>query len=79
MKRPGISGFNRGFCLLVVVLTLFAGRLGNYPSRVACGATVANLQDQLVSGLDVRRPVDMAFIARVVELVRLAGRVGLVK
>ena len=69
MKRPGISRWTRGFWLLSVMLALSAGWLSDDPSRVASAATVADLQDQLVSGLKVRRPVDFAFIARVVTLV----------
>ena len=69
MQRPAIFRFTPGFCLFLAVLTCSGGRLDDRQSSEAAAATVADLQDQLVSGLKVRRPVDLAFIARVIRLV----------
>ncbi len=71
MNRPAISTRTRGFGLLLVVFTftLAVGLGDGHSPNVASGAVVGDLQDQLVVGLKVRRPVDLAFIARVVTLV----------
>jgi hypothetical protein len=57
-------------CLILTVasgLTTIPGFV--YP-RQAVAAQVADLQDQLEAGLQTRRPAEIAFITRVVTLVR---------
>ena len=53
--------------LLCLPILLFATLVITSPD--APGADVAELKDQLKNGLRVRRPVDLAFIDKVVELV----------
>ncbi len=69
MKRFGLSRATRGLCLLLVLSAFAVGWQSDNACRLANAATVVDLQDRLVSGLEVRRPVDLAFIARVVDLV----------
>jgi hypothetical protein len=70
MNLPPISLRTLGFCLLAwMLLGLVPDRICHYPTGVAAAAPVDDLQDRLVSGLQVRRPVDLAFIVRVVKLV----------
>jgi len=69
MKRRSISP-----CTFVVCVAVALGSAGLVPyltgaSGVAAGAEVAELQDQLESGLKARRPAEFAFIQRVVTLV----------
>jgi hypothetical protein len=69
MTRPAPPLWTLALCTAVVLLVFSAGPRGDQSAGVASAATVAGLQDRLVNGLEVRRPVDMAFIAQVVTLV----------
>jgi len=54
--------------ILIVLGVLFSTTL-LLPSLDASGINVADLKDQLKNGLRVRRPADLAFIDKVVEMV----------
>jgi hypothetical protein len=76
MKRRIISPGTFAVCVALVLCT--AGLECNRGSSpgVAVAASVANLQEQLESGLKARRPAEFAFIRRVVSLVQ-QGRLPL--
>ena len=60
---------HRFFIGLVALAVIFSVTSDLIPQDNPGGARIAELQDQLESGLKARRPVEFAFIARVVARV----------
>ncbi len=73
MRRP--PNLTRAFGVYLVLITFAALAIPSVDglSGTAAAAEVANLQDQLESGLQARRPVELVFIGRVVTLIEQDG------
>lgn len=69
MRRPPIFPKAFWLCLVLISFASFAGSPVDGLSQSASAAEIANLQDQLESGLQARRDVELVFITRVVNMV----------
>jgi hypothetical protein len=69
MRRPPNLTRAFGVCLVLIAFAALASQSVDGLSGTASAADVANLQDQLESGLLAGRPVELVFISRVVTLV----------
>ena len=81
MRFPRADSAIFSICLVILVSFAFTHEdASTGTSGVAAAASVADLQEQLERGLLARRPVELAFIQRVVTLVQ-TGRLplGMVK